>query len=419
MRWWLGCVISIVCGCAHETAAPADEARVQFPVATRAQFPVESRPNTIDAIDAVDHERAAVRVPRYALDLRLTSLPPPAPLRPSLPPPSQLLRPSLPPPLQTPAQWPRASLPAPPLQTPAQISPQWPAAPRPEPATPLSAEWFHPLAGPLRALPRNESRKFGARRPWHRPPECERGHCGVDLGTTLGDPVFAVSDGVVERIERDATRDLKSGRYIRISHNHGTVVSRYIHLDSIREDLHEGDVVRGSEEIGTLGSTGIYSTGPHLHFSLSLREGGRGAAERYIDPEPLLRAWKLPLPLGERAGTATAAKLPTRNGPDKTPPIADSTQVAAAAPPVDARWEPAHWVWNGRAWTWAPGTWRSPPVAEQPVWIPAHWAWNGAGWIWIQAGWRAPAQAYSYAPRPPSGYWRWTGSGWTFVANPR
>jgi hypothetical protein len=163
--------------------------------------------------------------------------------------------------------------------------------PKPQPTV---IGWFHPLAGPRRAMPLTESRRFGAARPQPRPPECELGHCGVDLGTTLGEPVFAAFDGVIERIERDEAKGANAGRFIRIGHKEGTVVTRYIHLDSIREDLREGATVRGGELIGRLGRTGVEHSGAHLHFSLSLRAGGRGGDERYVDPEPLLRTWQLP-----------------------------------------------------------------------------------------------------------------------------
>jgi murein DD-endopeptidase MepM/ murein hydrolase activator NlpD len=154
--------------------------------------------------------------------------------------------------------------------------------------------WFHPLAGPRRALPLSESRRFGAARPQPRPSECELGHCGVDLGTTLGEPVFAIFDGVIERIERDEARGANAGRYVRIGHKDGTVVSRYIHLDSIRDELREGVRVHGGELIGRLGRSGVEHSGAHLHFAVSLRPSGRGGDERYLDPEPLLRGWQLP-----------------------------------------------------------------------------------------------------------------------------
>ena len=159
---------------------------------------------------------------------------------------------------------------------------------------PTELAWFHPLAGPRRAMPIYESRRFGASRPPPRPRECELGHCGVDLGSAIGEPVFAAQDGVVERIERNADAGGRAGRYIRLGHKHGTVVTRYIHLDSIRADLREGQIVHGGELIGRVGRTGVMYSGAHLHFGLSLRPNGPGSDETYIDPEPLLRNWQLP-----------------------------------------------------------------------------------------------------------------------------
>ena len=165
---------------------------------------------------------------------------------------------------------------------------------KPPEVEPTIVAWYHPLAGPRRALPYSESRRFGAQRPPPRPRECELGHCGVDLGSTLGEPVFAVFEGVVERIERDDEKGGRAGRYVRIGHKDGTVVSRYIHLDTIRDDLKEGDRVTGGELIGRVGKSGVHESGPHLHFGLSQRPSGRGGDEIYIDPEPYLRTWKLP-----------------------------------------------------------------------------------------------------------------------------
>jgi hypothetical protein len=170
----------------------------------------------------------------------------------------------------------------------------WRPGETPPPEPPRVAGWFHPLAGGERAMPGSESRRFGAVRPQPRPAECELGHCGVDLGYAFGQAVVAIHDGVVERIELDAENGGRAGRYVRIGHKDGTVVSRYIHLDSVRPDLKVGMTVKGGELIGRVGRTGVEHSGPHLHFGLSLRpEGKHGTPERYIDPEPMLRDWAL------------------------------------------------------------------------------------------------------------------------------
>jgi hypothetical protein len=151
------------------------------------------------------------------------------------------------------------------------------------------ARWFHPLAD--RALPSFESRRFGASRPSPRPPECELGHCGVDLAEPAGTTIFAAADGVVEHVERDAVAGGRSGRYVRLGHLDGTVVTRYMHLDVIRSDLRAGLRVAAGEPLGTVGRSGVDENFPHLHFGLSQRSGG---FERYLDPEPFLRVWDSP-----------------------------------------------------------------------------------------------------------------------------
>jgi hypothetical protein len=155
--------------------------------------------------------------------------------------------------------------------------------------------WFHPLPGPKRTLPERDTRRFGAAREGMRPEECAGGHCGVDIGTEKGMLVLAAHDGVIERIERDPEvggRRGNEGRFIRINHKGGTVVTSYIHLDAIREDLKPGIPVKAGEAIGTVGDTGVQQSGPHLHFAVSVRPSPDGS-ELYINPEPLLQLWPL------------------------------------------------------------------------------------------------------------------------------
>jgi hypothetical protein len=182
-------------------------------------------------------------------------------------------------------------------------------APKPPPAPPPSAAdafamlapvgesdvWYHPLPGPNRTLPERDTRRFGAAREGMRPEECAGGHCGVDIGTVKGTLVLCAHDGVVERVERDPEvggRRGNEGRFIRINHKGGTVVTSYIHLEAIREDLKPGIPVRAGEAIGTVGDSGVHNSGPHLHFAVSVRPSADGP-ELFIDPEPLLHLWPL------------------------------------------------------------------------------------------------------------------------------
>jgi murein DD-endopeptidase MepM/ murein hydrolase activator NlpD len=188
----------------------------------------------------------------------------------------------------------------------AALTPVAPAAPPPPPTAKQAMEmlapsaddsdvWYHPLPGPKRVLPEQDSRRFGAARDGMRPEECEGGHCGVDIGSVKGMLVLCVHDGVVERVERDPEvggRRGNEGRFVRVNHKGGTVVSSYIHLDAIREDLKPGIPVKAGEAIGLVGDSGVQHSGPHLHFAMSVRPSADGP-ELFINPEPLLHLWPL------------------------------------------------------------------------------------------------------------------------------
>jgi len=156
--------------------------------------------------------------------------------------------------------------------------------------TVAQSRWVHPLPGPRRVMPPNSRCRFGASRRGNRPPECERGHCGVDLFLPEGTPVRAVYDGVVYKIQRDAAAGGKAGKYLWLSHRDGDIVSSYVHLKDIDASLSRGASVKAGQVIGTLGETGLIGGVPHLHFALAVRQRGK---RRYVDPEPLLWSWPL------------------------------------------------------------------------------------------------------------------------------
>ena len=152
--------------------------------------------------------------------------------------------------------------------------------------------WIHPVTGSAELMPEQGSRHFGAQRIGIERAECGAGHCGVDLDGPRGRPIVAVAGGVVVRVERsELGLDGRSGRYVRIQHDDGTLTA-YMHLDDVAEDLEVGDHVEGGQYIGTLGATAVYSAPPHLHFSVEIPRHGELHGDitdtRYVDPAPYL-----------------------------------------------------------------------------------------------------------------------------------
>lgn len=86
-------------------------------------------------------------------------------------------------------------------------------------------------------------------------------HYGVDVVAVKNAPVKAVSDGTV--IFSGWTSE--TGNVIILKHDYD-LLSIYKHNSSLTKE--QGERVRKGEVIATAGSTGEYSTGPHLHFEL-------------------------------------------------------------------------------------------------------------------------------------------------------
>jgi len=86
-------------------------------------------------------------------------------------------------------------------------------------------------------------------------------HNGLDIANSEGTPIVATYDGeVVLSMELMVT-----GNTVVISHGNG-LFSSYLHMSEL--SCEEGDVVKAGELIGKMGTTG-FSTGSHLHFSIS------------------------------------------------------------------------------------------------------------------------------------------------------
>ena len=151
--------------------------------------------------------------------------------------------------------------------------------------------WIHPVSATTERVPELRSRRFGSTRNGIERSECGAGHCGIDLDGPRGRPIVSVAAGTIVRVERsELGADGKSGRYVRIEHDDGTLTA-YMHLDDVAE-LSVGDRVDAGQYVGTLGATAVFSAPPHLHFSLEIPEhaGVRGdnTDTEYVDPAPFL-----------------------------------------------------------------------------------------------------------------------------------
>jgi len=151
--------------------------------------------------------------------------------------------------------------------------------------------WIHPVTGTAELMPEQGSRHFGSQRLGIERAECGEGHCGVDLDGPRGRPIVAVAAGTVVRIElSELGLDGRSGRYVRIEHDDGTLTA-YMHMDDVAE-LRIGERVTAGQYLGTLGATAVFNSAPHLHFSLEVpqRPGQHGdiTDTRYVDPAPFL-----------------------------------------------------------------------------------------------------------------------------------
>ena len=136
----------------------------------------------------------------------------------------------------------------------------------------------------------------------------KRAHRGVDIDASVGEPVRAVADGVVQFAGADmpgslaasglAPRQLRRWRYralgpggffVRIEHQDG-VRTGYFHLHTF--SVVAGQVVKAGEVIGTVGLTGVKASASHLHFEVhqdgELADPVRFLAASTLSPERTL-----------------------------------------------------------------------------------------------------------------------------------
>ncbi len=104
------------------------------------------------------------------------------------------------------------------------------------------------------------STEFGVQRYVNNKPTSYH-HSGLDIAIDRGTEVKATYDGEVVL----AMNLTVTGNTVVISHGNG-IFSSYLHMDELYTE--EGTILETGDIIGTVGTTG-FSTGPHLHFTLS------------------------------------------------------------------------------------------------------------------------------------------------------
>lgn len=118
--------------------------------------------------------------------------------------------------------------------------------------------FFSPLSGSV-------SQKFDAKNK----------HYAMDIVAKTGTPVKSIADGTI--IVSQWTAD--TGYILMVQHS-DNFISVYKHNGAMLKE--QGDIVKSGEAIASVGSTGEFSTGPHLHFEL-WNNGYPVNPENYID----------------------------------------------------------------------------------------------------------------------------------------
>ena len=102
-------------------------------------------------------------------------------------------------------------------------------------------------------------------------------HAGTDIAAAgiFRAGAYSVTSGRVAKIERS---NVGYGNLVIV--DSGDFKTYYAHLDSIADNLKEGDSLKSGDLIGKIGSTGR-STGPHLHLEFNIGDVA-------VDPEAVL-----------------------------------------------------------------------------------------------------------------------------------
>ena len=86
-------------------------------------------------------------------------------------------------------------------------------------------------------------------------------HTGIDFAASIGTPIYATADGVVDKVDVSFSG---YGKMVEIDHGFG-YRTRYAHMHGFT--VRNGQRIKRGELIGYVGNTGL-STAPHLHYEV-------------------------------------------------------------------------------------------------------------------------------------------------------
>ena len=158
-------------------------------------------------------------------------------------------------------------------------------------------------------------------------------HTGIDLAAPEGTPFYAAASGWVTLADYDRpTADANTRIIIQHDGRNEGYATDYLHW--VASYVEEGDYVHTGDPIGEVGNVG-FSTGPHLHFSVTdLSTGEFIDPLRWLPDEPGLEGYvrrtpaaRLRLPAGTTAGQPESA--------DPAPPPPPVEEKVPKSPPGD------------------------------------------------------------------------------------
>ena len=172
----------------------------------------------------------------------------------------------------------------------------------------------------------------GGRFGWRIAPDTKQKdfHNGTDISVPEGTPVVAALDGTVTAV----FWDVWGGNRVEVTHADG-IKTTYNHLKDVM--VRVGDTLRASEQLGTVGQTGLRVTGPHLHFEIWVH--GKVADPESFDWETgkgVIPASRAPYSAEDQAAMQPPVDPHAEPGTDSGPapadvPDADHERVMALA----------------------------------------------------------------------------------------